>query len=127
MKDRQVDNTHKLAMGLVDYARTARRYGDAAVAEELLQRALHYETEAAKMMDEQASDELWRAVLYQSAASLAMQCGEWDESERLIQIGLAGNTPKTICDELLELREEVRKLRGAKEHKPLSRTHKQPA
>jgi len=126
MKDSQSREMHQLAMGLLDYSNMARRYGDLNVSRELLQRALHYETQAATIMDDQADDELWRTVLYRSAASLAMQCGEWDEAERLISDGLSVKPPFSIAEELRDLREQVRSLRRDAENAPTSQA-KQPA
>lgn len=50
MMTSMVHETHRLAMGLTDYAAMARRYGDMNVATELLQRTLYYETRAAEML-----------------------------------------------------------------------------
>lgn len=102
MKTGIVQDTHRLAMALGDYAARARRYGDINVATELLQRALFYESRAAELMDDDP-DVLWRAVLYRSAASLALQCGEYEEAKRLIATGLAGNPPSEIAAELRDV------------------------
>ena len=99
--------THKLAMDLAEYALIARLHGDTGVADELILRAFEYEREAAETLVDCFDDELMRSVLYRSAASLAMQCGEFSEAERLIDAGLQGNPPGDIAQELRDLRKQV--------------------
>ena len=48
-----------------------------------------------------------RSVLLRSAASLAIECGEFYEAKRLIQVGLSGNPPEEIADELLDLTTQI--------------------
>ena len=48
-----------------------------------------------------------RSVLLRSAASLALDCGEVRQSERLIAQGLVGNPPEEIANELRDLLEQV--------------------
>lgn len=118
-------DTHRLAMALGDYAAMARRYGDMNVAKELLQRALYYESQAAELMADDP-DVLWRAVLYRSAASLALQCGEYEEAKRLIATGLAGNPPAQIAAELhevLKLVKQAQKQEQKGEDKDTLLTH----
>jgi hypothetical protein len=44
-----------------------------------------------------------RSVLYRSAASMAYVCKKYREAEKLIGIGLAGNPPHEIAEELRDL------------------------
>jgi hypothetical protein len=44
-----------------------------------------------------------RSVLHRSAASLAVECCQLREAERLIGRALAGNPPPDIADELRDL------------------------
>ncbi|HEY0072131.1 MAG TPA: hypothetical protein VGE04_19385 [Chloroflexia bacterium] len=106
---RTAKELHDQAMELAQLAYVARGHGDLAEAQELARQALPYEQQAADTFAAESNDNLWRAVLYRSAASLAMQCEEWEEAERLIQVGLSGKPPKVIAEELRELLEEVRK------------------
>ena len=48
-----------------------------------------------------------RSVLHRSAASLAEQCGEFREAERLIAVALSGNPPEEIAEELRDLLQQV--------------------
>ena len=48
-----------------------------------------------------------RSVLFRSAASLAYRCGEYLESQKLIQCGLDGNPSVKVRTELFHLRELI--------------------
>ena len=48
-----------------------------------------------------------RSVLHRSAASLALECDETREAERLIGRALSGNPPDEIAEELRDLLEDV--------------------
>lgn len=114
-------------MDLAERAFVARHYGNLDEARNLARQALPYERQAADAFAAQHDDKLWRAVLYRSAASLAMQAGEWDESERLIEVGLSGKPPGSIAEELRELREQVREMRSKEESATPRSQAKQPA
>ena len=61
-----------------------------------------------------------RSVLHRSAASLALQCGEFREAERLIAGALAGFPPDEVADELRDLLEQVYLKIGRKAVKALA-------
>ena len=42
-----------------------------------------------------------------SAASLALECGDYREAERLIAVALSGEPPDEIAEELRDLLDEV--------------------
>lgn len=44
-----------------------------------------------------------RSVIHRSAASLAIDCGEYREAEKLIATALAGDPPPSIASQLREL------------------------
>lgn len=98
---------HNKATELDGYAYVARLRGNFEEAREYARKALPYETQAAEMLTDDIDAEPSRSVLFRSAASLAMQCEEWAEAERLIQLGLSDKPPKVIAGELRELLEEV--------------------
>ena len=54
-------------------------------------------------MADQLDFEPTRSVLHRSAASLAVECLQLREAERLIGRALAGNPPPDIADELRDL------------------------
>ena len=68
-----------------------------------------YENElgAANQLRDPSSPEPTRSILFRSAASLAVDCNELREAERLIGIGLSGNPPPDIAEELRDLFEKV--------------------
>jgi hypothetical protein len=52
---------------------------------------------------EQSQTEPTRSVLHRSAATLALDCGEYREAERLVATALAGNPPEPIANELRDV------------------------
>ncbi|MFL5735448.1 MAG: hypothetical protein ACJ78Q_19990 [Chloroflexia bacterium] len=124
MRKGSVRETHALAMSLADYAEIARGKGDMDVAEELLHRAYYYESQAARLVAGNLDAEPTRSTLHRSAASLALQCGAYDEAERLIIAGLSGIPPEDIDAELRELLREVKKQKGGKNDALLSQARK---
>ena len=123
---RSVRDLHHRATEIAGYAYVALRKGNLEEAREFARQALPYEAEAAALVADQLDNEPTRSVLHRSAASLAMQCGEWDEAERLISIGLSGKPPALIAEQLQDLRKQVRKLRREAENAPAPQA-KQPA
>jgi hypothetical protein len=83
-----IEILHHQAMELVDRSILAKQQGDEAGSLELLRSPL-------------AQAEL--SVLHRSAASLAVECCQLREAERLIGRALAGNPPPDIADELRDL------------------------
>jgi hypothetical protein len=98
---------HNEAMDLVEAAFAAKVRRESSLADDLLVRALDLERRAADLVRFDFSAEPTRSVLYRSAASLALQCKEFREAERLVAAGLAGNPPEEIAEELRDLLEQV--------------------
>jgi len=78
----------------------AKLKNDKVEANKLLLKAFENESKAARLVNDEVSSEPSRSILYRSAASLALDCNEFRESERLIVAGLAGNPPEEIAEEL---------------------------
>src|SRR5690349_19711092 len=95
-----IRDLHHQAVDLAGQALTARLNGDAQLAKNLARQALDFETRAANVLAIEYDSEPTRSVLYRSAASLAVQCEEYREAERLVAMGLAGNPPTELVDEL---------------------------
>jgi hypothetical protein len=96
---------HQRAMELTDRSVLARLSGDLERSKELLREAYLVERQAAYQI---ATDlEPSRSILLRSAASLALDCGEVREAERLISLALTANPPDEILDELRDLLEQV--------------------
>lgn len=104
---KSINELHEVAMDLADQAFIARRRGDVDAANTLSKKAYEQELKAAEVLRDDLSAEPSRSVLYRSAASLAMECGEMREAERLISIALVGNPPHEIAEELRNLLEQV--------------------
>jgi len=94
-----LNELHQQAMELAEQAFVARRREEAATARSFAYRAFLLEKQAA----EQAQTEPTRSVLHRSAATLALDCGEYREAERLVAAALAGAPPEAIANELREV------------------------
>src|SRR5579883_2839808 len=94
---------HRQAMECADHAFAARREGNEALAAQMFQQAFENERAAAAMALAEQSPEPTLSVLHRSAATLALDCGEYREAERLIARALAGNPPFDIAEELRSL------------------------
>ena len=81
---------------------------DTRIAQRLFRAAFDNERQAAEELAGTLEAEPTRSVLYRSAASLAADCGEYSEAERLAGEGLAGRPPAEIADELRELLSQVK-------------------
>ena len=104
---KKVSDLHNEAMGLVDQALVAKLGGELDRAKELLYEAFKKERAAASIVTSKLELEPTRSVLYRSAASLALECGELREAERLISTALSGQPPEGISEELRDLLEQV--------------------
>lgn len=105
----RIQELHHQAMDLAASAFAARHEGDQARALVLSRQALPYAVAAAELLADSLDAEPSRSVLYRSAATLAVDCGEYEEAERLIAQGLAEHPPPLIADELHELRQIMSK------------------
>jgi hypothetical protein len=104
--DRMKDLHHE-AMRLADQADHLRRLGDPDGAQTHLRLALEQERRAAELAAPDLTLEPTRSILHRSAATLAFQCGDYREAERLVAVALGGNPPETIAEELRDLLEQV--------------------
>jgi len=103
----EINKLHDEAMNLAELAAVARVKGNLQQANELLRKAYQNEANAAHLMLDVSSPEPTRSVLFRSAASLAIDCNELREAEKLIAVGLAGSPPSDIAEELRDLFERV--------------------
>lgn len=102
----QIRELHNRAMELADEGDAAKQRGDLSQARESYHQAYLLEAQAAKLVAE--NEEPTRSVLLRSAAWLAINCDEIREAERLAALGLVGNPPPEIAEELREVLEKVR-------------------
>lgn len=98
---------HDQAMVAADEAFLARRSGNDELADEFSRKAYELEKQAANFVKDDYLAEPTRSVLYRSAASLAFECREFREAERLISLALSGDPPAEIIEELRNLLEQV--------------------
>src|SRR5262249_61315975 len=86
-----------------DQAEARRRRGAGPEPAARLRQALDHERRAAELAAADLALEPTRSVLHRSAATLAWQCGEYREAERLITTALSGTPPEAIAEELRDL------------------------
>ena len=105
---------HNKAMEFADEALLAKMEGNKEASTSLFEKAFSLEKEAAISIKEkgQKSDSWY--ILVRSAASLAINCGRYQDAEALIQKGLSGTPPGFIVKELNELKEALSKAKGQK-------------
>jgi hypothetical protein len=94
---------HNEAMNLAEEAFVAQKAGKYGRAKTLFKKAFVLERDAATSVADDHKAEPSRSVLLRSAASLAIDCGDHRESERLIAIALSGNPPPVLAAELRDL------------------------
>lgn len=97
---------HREAMRYAERAKIADLDGKDVEARRLARLAFELEREAAQTLLQRLRMEPARSVLFRSAATLALECGEMDEARLLAFQGLAGFPPKEIAAELREILEE---------------------
>ena len=107
---------HDQAMALYSEALIAQQGGDMGSYLNLCQQALDFERDAALMLKDRYDAEPTRSVLFRSAASLALKCGQHALARQLATQGLSGNPPQHIRAELQEVLDQS----GFKYHWELS-------
>ena len=80
----------------------------------LYEQAFELERQAALSLLNIENVEPTRSILFRSAAALAMECHRYRDAEKMIGLGLAGNPPEDVAEELRELFDAVRKLQRPK-------------
>jgi hypothetical protein len=94
-------------MEQTDLALAAQRTGKDAHAKALFRAAFELERQAATMVAPRIDAEPTRSILLRSAATLALDCGDYREAEILICEALRGTPPEEIAEELRGLLEQV--------------------
>lgn len=102
-----ITSLHNDAMKLAEEGQAALLAGSHTKAKRKFKSAFQKEKQAALELKDEFDSEPNRSVLLRSAASLAMDCNELREAERLIAIALIGDPPPSIREELLSLLEDV--------------------
>jgi len=104
---KEVTKIHREAMKLAEEALLAKQKANLDLWMKLTREAFEKEREAAELLKNECEYEPTRSVLYRSAASLALDCGEIREAEKLISLALIGQPPEEIAEELRDLLEKV--------------------
>lgn len=102
-----IQELHNHAMELADRADALKVQGNVDGANTFFYQSFQSEREAALASREQQIGEPTESVLFRSAASLAYTIGDYREAERLVCMGLAGNPPVEIADELRNLYDAI--------------------
>ena len=102
-----IKGLHNKAMELADMADLHKFHKEYEEAQSLYIQAFEQERKAAIWAYENHCEEPTTSVLIRSAASLAYNAKEYRESERMIALGLLGNPPTEIAEELRDLLEMV--------------------
>ena len=105
-KSRHIEKLHQEAMAFaIGPLSPGKR--DHPLAKTLFRKAFEVEREAANHLAPDYKLEPSRSVLHRVAAALAIECGEIRDAEKLIAMGLAGDPPFEIAEELRDLLEQV--------------------
>lgn len=101
----EVTSCHQRAMVFAQDAYAARMQGRLKIAARLTRKAYDLEKKAADLVAPLLDVEPTRSILHRSAATLALECQEIREAEKLVAAGLAGDPPEEIAEELRDLLE----------------------
>ena len=102
-----IQELHTQAMELAEQADFLRMQGKVEDANKLYVQSLDVERQAAYEARDRHFGEPTESVLFRSAATLAYGLQDLRESERLVCMGLSGNPPQEIANELRDLYDKV--------------------
>lgn len=100
-----VNPLHKKAMEFADLGLRRRARGNAEESLEYFEQALHYELAAIDELDK--TEELAWAVLHRSAGTLALDCRDFLQAEKIVATALAQEPHPEIAEELRGLLEQI--------------------
>ena len=101
-----VKELHRKAMKYNDLAIIAKR-NDPDKVIEYFRKAFEFEKQAFVLFSSESDEEPTRTILLRSAANLAMLATQPREAEKLISIGLAGDPPDELAEELRDILQQV--------------------
>jgi tetratricopeptide (TPR) repeat protein len=104
-KDINTSDLHEEAMHVAESALVYHKRGQQEEATACFSRA--YELEKQAVFASKSIPEPTRSVLLRSAASLAFHARRYRESEKMVNLALAGDPPAEIADELRDLAEQL--------------------
>lgn len=100
---KMINQEHNKAMELAQIASIYQKQGKISDAKKLFNEAFNHELTAALELIQTTDKEPTRSILFRSAASLAKKCSLFSEANDLANLGINGNPPDKIKDELNEL------------------------
>lgn len=100
-----VNNFHKKAMEFADLGLKKRAHGNAEDSLVCFEQALRYELKAINELDRK--DGLAWAVLHRSAGTLALDCRDFRQAEKIVATALAQEPHPAIAEELRDLLEQI--------------------
>ncbi len=98
---------HTEAMDLAEEAFKLKRSLKISDAKDKFEKALSKEKQAFLFIQKDYDCEPTRSVISRSIASLALNCDQYREAEKYVCIGLTGNPPHDIAEELRDLLQQV--------------------
>ena len=99
------NDIHNEAMDYAEYALSAKRRGDTVEAAKLFAKSLELERKAIDLLTERVEPEY--SILHRSAATLALDCGEFRLAEQIASKALAGDPPEHVVWQLRSVTEQV--------------------
>ena len=100
-----VNDLHKKAMEFADLGLRRRARGNAEESIEYFEQALHYELAAIDELDK--TEALAWAVLHRSAGTLALDCRDFLQAEKIVATALAQEPHPEVAEELRDLLEQI--------------------
>jgi len=100
-----VNNFHKKAMEFADLGLKKRAHGNAEDSLVCFEQALRYELKAINELDQK--DGLAWSVLHRSAGTLALDCRDFRQAEKIVATALAQEPHPAIAEELRDLWEQI--------------------
>ena len=111
-----VKELHREAMKFNDLALIARNENSISDVKTYYLKAYEFERQAFILFNSQSQEEPTRSILIRSAANLAILAEQLREAEKIISIGLAGDPPDEIANELRNLLQQVNFFRHLELH-----------
>lgn len=104
----KIRGLHKEAMDTMNIAFVERHQKkNKEEAKKMFFKSFEFEKKAANLLKGDTDFEPTRSILYRSAATLAVHCGNLKEAKELINAGLTKNTPVEIVNELKDLLDAI--------------------
>lgn len=104
----KINSLHKEAMDYAQIAESKEKENKINEAKGLFKKAFELERDAAWELIPYIDKEPSRSILFRSAASLAKKCGLINDAKDLIKLGLNGNPPGFIKEQLTKLLDSLK-------------------